>query len=89
MGQKNLPVASGVRHVKALNLLGWDTREVGAHIILGKAGSPNNLSIPNHDEVKRQLLAAQLKVAGISEAQYLAAFHGRARRSRSARESGG
>ena len=32
------------------------------------------LSIPDHREVKRALIAAQMKLANISEAVYLAAF---------------
>jgi hypothetical protein len=33
------------------------------------------VSIPDHPEVKRQLLAAQIRGAGLTVAEYLKAFH--------------
>lgn len=74
MGIKNLPVSDGRSHAKAFTRLGWTVREVSNHIILDK---PNALtiSIPNHNEVKRQLLHGLLRKNGISEAAYLKAFN--------------
>ncbi len=77
MGQANLPLASGSAHAHALQRCGWTLeprRGRGKHYLLTKAGLPVTLSIPDHPQVKRALLAAQLKRAGISEDQYLACF---------------
>jgi hypothetical protein len=77
VGQANLPVASGEKHAQAFERCGWTRltrRGRGKHFLLTKAGATPTLSIPDHPEVKRALLAAQLKLAGISEADYLANF---------------
>jgi hypothetical protein len=42
--------------------------------VLTKPGCPHAISIPDHAEVKRGLLQKQIKLAGISEQEYLAAF---------------
>lgn len=79
MGQKNLPVAGWEKHVKAFERLGWLKVRDNPHVLLEKPGHPATLSIPRHDTVKRALLAGQLKVAGVSEGDYLDAFHKRRR----------
>lgn len=76
MGQKNLPLASGVEHVAVFERCGWTCRRKGNHLILTKEGHPATLSIPNVREVKRQLLQAQIRLAGITEKEYLDAFAG-------------
>lgn len=78
MGQADLPLASGDEHVKAFTRLGWKLqpkRGKGSHMVLTKAGMIPTLSIPAHREVKRALLAKQIKNAGVTEAEYLAAFN--------------
>jgi hypothetical protein len=50
-----------------------------AHFVLTKAGCPHVLSIPDHKEVKRALLQKQIKLAGITEEEYLAAFTNKSR----------
>jgi hypothetical protein len=79
MGQKDLPLASGDEHVKAFGRLGWKlclkTKRKNAHLLLEKDGETATLSIPAHDEVKRALLQKQIRLAGISETDYVAAFH--------------
>lgn len=75
MGQADLPVASGAQHVKAFGQFGWELRPAKRnHFVLHKPGHAAHISIPNHREVKRALLAKQLKLAGITEAAYCAAF---------------
>jgi hypothetical protein len=84
MGQKDLPLASGEEHVKAFCRLGWDmclkTKRKNPHFLLEKEGHSATLSIPAHKEVKRTLIQGQIRLAGISEADYLDAFHKRVRR---------
>lgn len=80
MGQANLPLASGEAHAKAFQRCGWTLeprKGRGKHHLLTKPGVAVTLSIPDHAEVKRALLAAQLKRAGISENQYLFCFSGK------------
>lgn len=79
MGQKDLPLASGKEHVKAFERAGWICAKKlakNAHFVLSKPGEPHGLSIPAHKEVKRTLLQAQIRRAGLSEQEYLACFHG-------------
>jgi hypothetical protein len=79
VGQKDLPVASGAAHVKAFERAAFvclpKRRGNGKHFILEKAGV--HLSIPDHKEVKRALLQKQIKLAGLTEAEYLDYFHKR------------
>jgi predicted RNA binding protein YcfA (HicA-like mRNA interferase family) len=79
MGLSNLPLASGKEHVAAFKRLGWTCdlkrRGRGVHFLLTKAGIRYTLSIPNEREVKRTIIASQIKLAGVSEAQYLQAFY--------------
>ena len=80
MGQSNLPLASGADHVKAFAVFGWTwdgkRRGRGSHFILTKPGMRPTLSIPDHREVKRTLIAAQIALACIAEADYVSAFCG-------------
>jgi HicA toxin of bacterial toxin-antitoxin, len=75
MGQKNLPLASGEDHARAFERCGWKRRKTASHIILTREGYAATLSIPNHKQVKRGLVQAQIRTAGLTEAEYLAAFH--------------
>jgi hypothetical protein len=85
MGQKDLPLASGEEHVKAFCRLGWElcakTKRKNPHFLLEKDGHTATLSIPAHKEVKRALLASQIHTAGVSETEYLDAFHKRTKKS--------
>lgn len=79
MGLKDLPCAGGEAHAKTFERLGWSrstTRGRNPHIILTKPGCRHTLSLPNHHgkDVKRALLAGLLKLAEVSEAEYLKAF---------------
>jgi len=75
-GIRDLPEAKGERHVKAFCRCGWkETRSKGSHRILEKDGEEAILSIPcGGKNVKRTLLHSQIKLAGLTIAEYVAAF---------------
>lgn len=79
MGQKDLPLAHWRDHLKAFERLGWSLARDNPHVLLEREGHRATLSIPRHGEVKRALLARLLKDAGITEQEYLDAFHRRGR----------
>jgi hypothetical protein len=78
MGLSDLPLASGEKHAACFERLGWtrDTkrRGRGAHILLTKKGMRPTLSIPNHPEVKRTIIAKLIDLAEITQEQYLEKF---------------
>jgi hypothetical protein len=79
MGQKDLPLAAGSQHVAAFERCGWTCvrKSKKNHFILQAEGVEATLSIPDHGQVKRTLLAAQIKLAGLSEEDYCNAFYKR------------
>lgn len=76
MALSELPSASGSEHVKVLcTFFGWYQRTAkNGHLILKKEGVAVLLSIPDHRTVKRTLLAAELKKAGIEDSDYCDKF---------------
>ena len=78
MGLSNLPLASGEQHAAAFERLGWTRdhkrRGRGKHILLTKTGMRATLSIPDHHEVKRTIIAALITLAGTTEEKYLQNF---------------
>lgn len=78
MGLSNLPLASGDKHAAAFERLGWTRdrkrRGRGKHILLTKPGMRATLSIPDHHEVKRTIIASLLALADITEKDYLREF---------------
>ncbi len=77
MGQADLPLASGEKHARALERAGLvilPRRGRGKHFLLQRPGERPIISIPDHREVKRSLLAKQLKLARISESEYATYF---------------
>jgi HicA toxin of bacterial toxin-antitoxin, len=77
VGQRDLPLASGSAHIKAFERAGWicaKRKAKDAHFILHKEGQRACLSIPDHKQVKRALLQKQIKLAGLTEAEYVALF---------------
>ncbi len=77
MGQSDLPVASGERHARAFERAGLQPlgrRGRGKHFLLQKPGSQHVISVPDHREVKRALIASQLKLAGISIQDYVSRY---------------
>jgi HicA-like toxin of HicAB toxin-antitoxin system len=79
MGLSNLPLASGSEHARAFQRLEWvlDTkrRGRGKHYLLTKPGERATLSIPDHHQVKRTIIAALIKAARETEESYLKAFY--------------
>jgi len=74
MGNADLPVDSGAQHVRAFEHAGWTLlarRGNGKHFLLKKPGHRVMLSIPDHKQVKRALLAHQIKAAGMTIEEYL------------------
>jgi len=86
VGQRDLPVARGADHAKAFVRAGWVVaRETaGSHIILEKDGVAATLSIPDHagKTLSRFLLMRQIRLAGLSQQEYLDHFHGRTKSAR-------
>jgi hypothetical protein len=78
MGLSNLPLASGEKHAAAFERLGWirDRKRRGRdkHILLTKPGMRPTLSIPDEREVKRTIIQAMIRLACITERDYLQAF---------------
>lgn len=80
MGQSHLPLASGSQHVKAFERAGWTCAKAltkDKHYVLHKDGCPHHLSIPKVNEVKRGLLAKQVKLAGMTDEEYADYFRKR------------
>jgi hypothetical protein len=76
MGLKNLPLASGHAHAAAFVRCGWTIARRGKnHIILTREGFEATLSIPDHGEVKRALIQAQIRRAKLTEEEYLKCFN--------------
>jgi hypothetical protein len=80
MGLANLPLASGHAHAHAFVRLGWNLdqkrRGRGKHLLLTKSGIRATLSIPDHKQVKRTIIASLIKLADVDEDKYLRAFGG-------------
>ena len=66
-----LPVMSGRRFVRVLEAIGyyWDHTE-GSHMILMHS-SRSRLSVPNHRELRRGLLRALIKDAGLTREEFM------------------
>lgn len=78
MGQSHLPLAKGAAHVKAFERAGWTCATSLAkdkHYVLSKPGHQHKLSIPKHREVKRALLQAQIRLAGMTDQEYVEYFN--------------
>lgn len=87
MGLSSLPLASGQRHKEVFEDLGWVVRSEGNHIVLTHPNHPEvYLSIPNHDEVKKETLKSIIRAAQITDQQYAVFFHGKRRKNTEAVE---
>jgi predicted RNA binding protein YcfA (HicA-like mRNA interferase family) len=72
MSAAALPVVSGRQAVRAFVKAGWSiARQRGSHIVLTKPGVPVNLSIPDHKQLDRGLLRAQIRKAGITIDEFI------------------
>jgi predicted RNA binding protein YcfA (HicA-like mRNA interferase family) len=68
-----LPLISGDKAIKAFSKAGWHfDRIAGSHAILRKEGSMVTLSVPLHDELRKGLLRALIKDAGMDVEEFLA-----------------
>jgi predicted RNA binding protein YcfA (HicA-like mRNA interferase family) len=70
MGQLgNIP---GKEAVKAFERAGWSVRgQVGSHVMMTKAGSRANLSVPQHKELSVGVLRKLVSNAGLSVEEFL------------------
>lgn len=62
------------RVIKAFERAGWAIRnQTGSHVILKKEGNPSLLTIPVHKgkPIKKGLLMAQIKAAGLTVEEFL------------------
>ena len=62
------------RVIKAFERAGWMVRnQTGSHVVLKKEGNPILLTIPVHKgkPIKKGLLLAQIKKAGLTEEDFL------------------
>jgi len=78
MGLKNLPLDSGERIAKVFEI-GFNLHREGLseknHFILTDPSNPYLfLSIPNHQEVDRSTLKAEIRKLHITDAQFVAAY---------------
>ena len=68
-----LPLISGDKAIRAFSKAGWHFDRIsGSHAILRKEGSMVTLSVPLHAELKKGLLRALIKDAGMDVEEFLA-----------------
>jgi predicted RNA binding protein YcfA (HicA-like mRNA interferase family) len=79
VGIKDLPLDSGKRITKAFESLGWTSHYGKNHFVLTHPDKPPTLiiSIPDHKQVSRSLLKAELRKAGIPESLFCDVFNRR------------
>ena len=67
-----LPRISGKQAVQVFQKTGWIFRgQVGSHMVLTKAGSPVNLSVPNHKELATGTLRKLIRAADMEVDQFI------------------
>lgn len=77
MGLSDLPLASGKKHQKVFESLGWVLRRDGNHLVMTHpAHFGVNLSIPNHKQVRKGTLKQLVSKAGLTDEQYRVFFDG-------------
>ncbi len=63
---------SGKEAVKAFGRAGWSAvGQVGSHLVMTKAGSRANLSVPQHKELSVGTLRALIRAAGLTVDDFL------------------
>jgi predicted RNA binding protein YcfA (HicA-like mRNA interferase family) len=68
-----LPVISGRQARRAFEKAGWSfSRQRGSHMVLVRAGTPVNLTIPDHRELDRGLLRGLIRDAGLAVEEFVA-----------------
>jgi predicted RNA binding protein YcfA (HicA-like mRNA interferase family) len=67
-----LPRISGKQAVQVFQKAGWTFRgQVGSHMVLTKAGSPVNLSVPNHKELASGTLRKLIRFAAMEVDEFI------------------
>ncbi len=67
-----LPVISGRQARKAFEQGGWTfDLQRGSHVVLVRAGSPFNLTIPDHKELDRGLLRGLIRDSGLTVEEFI------------------
>ena len=67
-----LPLISGRKAVRALELANWEVvRQSGSHIIMIKPCSIYTLSIPDHQELGRGILRSLIRKAGLTTGEFI------------------
>jgi len=76
MAQWDLPLAPGRLHVRVFESFGWAVRRSKKnHFVLTHPAKPGILlSIPDHPEVARGTLRAQIRRAGLADEDYRVRF---------------
>jgi predicted RNA binding protein YcfA (HicA-like mRNA interferase family) len=64
---------SSTEAIAAFTRAGWSVlpNRGKGHTIMGRAGNPVLLSIPNHRQLKRGLLRSQIRNAGLSVEEFI------------------
>jgi predicted RNA binding protein YcfA (HicA-like mRNA interferase family) len=71
MGIKELPLDTGERITRVFERRGFQRRRTGNHIILTHPNKPSLcISIPNHREIDRRLLHAEIRKTGLTDHQF-------------------
>jgi len=79
VGTKSLPLDTGKKITKVFECFGWIAGYGKNHFTLTHPDKPPTLviSIPDHKQVDRYLLKAELRKAGITEEQFCEAYRNR------------
>jgi predicted RNA binding protein YcfA (HicA-like mRNA interferase family) len=80
VGNKDLPLGPGSAHAAAFERCGWtvlNRRGRGKHFLLSHPAHNEIISIPDHPEVKRALLAQLVKIAGLTSSEYAKLYRGK------------
>ncbi len=74
---RKLPIVSGRRARRAFEKAGWVfDRQRGSHIVPVKAGTPFDLTIPDHRELDRGLLRGLIRDAGLAVEEFVELLDG-------------
>ena len=68
-----LPVISGIKVVKVLAKIGYETdHQTGSHMILRHKEEPHRrITVPNHDEIAKGTLLAVIRQSGLTRDEFM------------------
>ncbi len=69
-----IPSLSGRDAAKVFETFGWRIVRHRNHIVMGRPGDINSLSIPDHKELARGTLRDLIRTAGLTAAEFIAAI---------------